>query len=239
MTFSEASRSIRIRWDNAECFVDDAQHLYFDFPINPHEFLSIAERDLTATDEVQALVNGLTNAKRAIDSQVDRVLSALGFSINHKSFKKRFDILRQTGIVAPRIIRKVRDTRNVLEHEYNCPVRKDVEDALDIATLFVLAVDRVFLLFPLDIIVYNEEDENEDEGCFPKNCLMIQFKNEHEPPFFEVILKQDSKNEVPIPIRPKNNFYILIARLFIAIQREADVDGAKRAIASEIKEMPQ
>ena len=116
--------------------------------INPHDFISFAERDIAGTDETQALVNCLTNAKRAIDAQVDGVLSALGFSVKRRSFKRRFDILRDIGVVAPRIIRKVRHARNLLEHDYVCPERKEVEDALDIATLFVLAIDRVFLLFP-------------------------------------------------------------------------------------------
>ena len=232
MTLTEASKSIGVRWEAAECYVNDFDDLIFDFPINPHDFLSFAEKDLNSTNEVHSLVNCLTNAKRAIDSQVDRVLSALGFSIKHKSFKTRFDIFRGTGIVAPRIIRKVRAARNLLEHEYNRPVRNDVEDALDIATLFVLATDRLFLQFPIDVYVYNKEEEN-DEGFIPKNCLNIYFKD--EPPFFGVDVRKESKKEVSIEIHPEDQFYIHLVNLFIAIQREVYVDDAKKTIASMIK----
>lgn len=151
MTFSDVVKLLGIRWREAEYYINDTQDIYLDFPINPNDFLSFAEKDIANANEIHALVNCLTNAKRAVDAQVNRVLSVLGFSYKHLSFHKRFAILRDIGIVAPRIIQKMIIARNLLEHEYTCPKRQDVEDALDISTLFVQAVDRIFLLFPLEV----------------------------------------------------------------------------------------
>jgi hypothetical protein len=231
MTLKDASKSLGIRWnDGALYLIDDEQHLYFDFPINPSDFLSFAEKDIASPNEAQGLVNCLTNSKRAIDSQVDRVLSALGFSIRRKSFKSRFEILRDIGIVAPRIIRKVRDIRNKLEHEYRRPERKDVEDALDIATLFVSATDRVFLLFPLTVYIYNPEDEHEDSTRLPINFLKLRFKEEEDSPFFEVDVCRNSETETTFGIHLKDHFYIPLIKYFTALQREINVSEISREI---------
>ncbi|MCD6334525.1 MAG: hypothetical protein J7M27_04260 [Candidatus Latescibacteria bacterium] len=162
-----------------------------------------------------------------------RVLSALGFSVKRRSFKRRFDILRDIDVVAPRIIRKVRDARNLLEHDYVCPERKEVEDALDIATLFVLAIDRVFLLFPLRTYVYNE-DEPDYIKFVPSDCLLIEFKEEEVSPLFNVDIRRDSETVGSITVDASDQYFVPIIRLFIAIQRDGDIEGAKGTIASMI-----
>jgi hypothetical protein len=50
---------------------------------------------------------------------------------------RKLDFISQGGVVAPRTLRKVNALRNCLEHDYATPSRQEVEDALDIATLFV------------------------------------------------------------------------------------------------------
>ncbi len=53
------------------------------------------------------------------------------------NFPGRLEKLQALGVLAPRIIRKIVQLRNVLEHEYYLPKRAEVEDALDVTALFI------------------------------------------------------------------------------------------------------
>ena len=114
--------------------------LYREYEITPEDFLSFAEKDILQGD-VRGLVNGLSNAKRAIDCQVETLLACFGLP-SVRSFPKKMDILTEIGVIAPRIVTKVIRARNYLEHEYRQPEKEQVEDAVDVATLFVTALGR-------------------------------------------------------------------------------------------------
>jgi hypothetical protein len=60
------------------------------------------------------------------------------------SFPGRLETLRTLGLVAPRIVRKIVQLRNLLEHEFHLPKVNEVEDALDIASLFVASLRPYF-----------------------------------------------------------------------------------------------
>ncbi|MEA2075447.1 MAG: hypothetical protein U9O85_06905 [Euryarchaeota archaeon] len=45
--------------------------------------------------------------------------------------------MQKGGIIAPQILKKINDKRNLLEHEFKKPSLEQVEDALDVATLFI------------------------------------------------------------------------------------------------------
>ncbi|MCM8558529.1 MULTISPECIES: hypothetical protein [Pseudomonas] len=60
---------------------------------------------------------------------------------------KKIERLRALGLLAPSLLRKVVDMRNILEHEYPTPELKNVEDALDIASLFVMSASALFIPF--------------------------------------------------------------------------------------------
>lgn len=60
---------------------------------------------------------------------------------------KKIERLRALGLLAPSLLRKVVDMRNILEHEYPTPELKNVEEALDIASLFVMSASALFIPF--------------------------------------------------------------------------------------------
>lgn len=140
--------------------LDSGATLDHHFEISPEDFLAFAESDLAAASR-QGLINALSNAKRAIDSQVDKVLSCFGLNSRH-NFPKKMETLREMGIVAPRIVNKVVRARNYLEHEYKCPDLEQVEDAIDIATLFVGSLDRALHFFPEQFEFGSLLDQNVD-----------------------------------------------------------------------------
>ena len=123
------------------------------YEITPHDFLSFAEKDILQ-DDVRGFVNGLSNAKRAIDCQVEKLLAGLGLP-SARSFPKKMALLTELGVIAPRIVTKVVRTRNYLEHEYRKPEKEQVEDAVDVATLFVAALERSLDIFLSEFVVGN------------------------------------------------------------------------------------
>ncbi len=119
------------------------------FEISPKEFHKLAESDLEASYN-NHLLNSLTNTKRAIDSQLDSLLIAFGLYKRSKKerwkFPKKIQFFNDMGIISPRILNKINNKRNLLEHEYKNPSKEEVEDALDVAELFIYCTDKY--LFP-------------------------------------------------------------------------------------------
>lgn len=138
--------SMDLDCERLSVYWDSGSRLSFKQEVEPVEFLKFSEDDLLRGDK-QGLVNALTNAKRAIDSQVDRVFGCLGVS-KKRNFPQKIRILQDMGLIAPRIITKVSNLRNLLEHEYKLPSKEQVEDAVDIANLFVFALESSLYNFP-------------------------------------------------------------------------------------------
>ncbi len=109
--------------------------------LGPRDFLNYAIQDSLALEDERNRINCLGNCKRAIDSQVNRIIGSVGFfPLARKqrwSIPRKLDFLAESGFVAPRILRRLNQLRNNLEHEFDPPSREQVEDALDIATLFI------------------------------------------------------------------------------------------------------
>jgi hypothetical protein len=127
-------------------FFDTGGQLRRDVEIEPQEFLELAEEDLDRGG-ASALLNAITNAKRAIHCQVDYVLDCLGYDSHQLPTAKKFALFERFGFVAPRILKRVTEQRNVLEHEYRRPTFEQVADAVDVAALFVEAVARHLRVF--------------------------------------------------------------------------------------------
>ena len=85
-----------------------------DFEISPLNFLKYAEYDLTAKYD-HHLVNSLSNTKRAIDSQLDSLLTGFGLSERAKkwNFPKKIEFLNNIGVISPRILTKINKKRNL------------------------------------------------------------------------------------------------------------------------------
>lgn len=110
------------------------------FEINAHQFQEFALED-SKSDSIHSRVNALSNVKRAIECRIDELLYGLCLHVKSEkeqwNFPRKLKALSEVGIIAPRILEKVNRQRNRLEHEYIQPTKEDVEDALDVASLFL------------------------------------------------------------------------------------------------------
>lgn len=131
----------------------------FNLKTSPVEFLSLAEDDYQRGG-LSALVNATTNAKRAIVSQMDQLLISFGYDSFRWNVPRKVEKLRALGLLAPSLLRKAVTLRNLLEHEYETPSLSEVEEALDVASLFVLSATGMFIPFDdvLEFSLYGTSD---------------------------------------------------------------------------------
>jgi len=127
-----------------------------DLKISPIEFLTLAEEDFERGG-LAALVNATTNVKRAIVGQLDQLLISFGYPSLRWNVPKKIERVRALGLLAPSLLRKVVNMRNFLEHEYATPELKNVEEALDIASLFVMSASAMFVPFD-DVLEFSSPE---------------------------------------------------------------------------------
>ena len=220
----------------------------FDYstPLKPVEYLTFAEKDLRLGGP-RGLVNALANAKRAIDCQIFNLLSSLGIPEPY-SFPGRLNALQALGLLAPRVIRKIVQLRNILEHEYYLPKVDEVEDAIDITALFVGTLKPFFGggSYMQSAWIADEGSTN-PRGEFTKTETHTMWRHDSEPEFtfsrgiyldseigkkrITLALVHENVKVGEIAIAPKDPSYIELQGLLLRAEVENfaySVAGAKR-----------
>jgi hypothetical protein len=115
--------------------------------LQPRDFLNFASADSALLAAERNRINCLGNCKRAIDSQIDLLISQLGFfplaRRQRWNIPRKLEFISRRGVVAPRILRRVTELRNRLEHDFSLPSQSQVEDVFDVAALFVSYAELV------------------------------------------------------------------------------------------------
>ncbi len=132
------------------------------FEVKPHEYISFAEKDLELND-TRGRISALSNTKRALDCQIDSLIYAFGLhNLPKKKLRNipcKFELIKDLGIIAPRILSKINSFRNLVEHEFVRPSQEQVEDFYDIVHLFLLSTEKYILNFPNFCQIENDERE--------------------------------------------------------------------------------
>lgn len=132
------------------------------FDITPKEYISFAEEDANEKT-VRGCVNALSNAKRAMDAQIDLLLIAFLLDEHAKkknwNIPKKLSVLTELGIVAPRILSKFNRLRNLVEHEFVKPDQGTVEDFIDVVLLFIESTR-------LHLVDFLDDAQIEAEGVY-------------------------------------------------------------------------
>lgn len=155
---------------------------------SPMDFLSLAEDDFQCGG-LSASVNATTNAKRAIVCQLDQLLTSLGYPSGRWNVPKKIQKLQTLGLLAPGILRRVVDMRNILEHEYLTPDEASVEEALDIAGLFVMSVSAMFNPFDDELQFSFYDGDNSDK---PSSFLAVGLVREERGVFYKAYASESN-----------------------------------------------
>ncbi|GAE27476.1 hypothetical protein JCM9140_3624 [Halalkalibacter wakoensis JCM 9140] len=157
-----------IKWNSFIVELDGNSYVDLEiFELTPEDFVSFSETNFSEGSR-EGLIDALSNAKRAIDCQVDWILSYLGY--DYKNFKdEKYSYLGEVILdfeselnikincslklrfiqaleIAPAfLVSKIRNIRNEMEHNYISPNEHEVREAIDIAKLFVNATQNIVL----------------------------------------------------------------------------------------------
>lgn len=214
-------------------------------PIKPSEYLSFAEKDFRL-GSTRGLVNSLTNSKRAIDCEIFNVLSALSIPEPY-SFPARLEKLQSLGLLAPRLIRRVVQLRNLLEHQYHKPSASEVEDALDIAAMFMETLKPYFAGSSyMESAWLADQGSTNPRGEIVKTKTHTMWRHDSDPEFTfargiyvdselgskQVILSLVHENiEVGVQLlEPKDAGYIEVQAFLLRAQIEGNIYGRTGAM---------
>lgn len=159
------------------------------FDINPKDFLRFAKFDFSQKDE-RGLINSLTNSKRAIDCQIDEVLSKFG--VNQDNFKEATDkfiahfhftndipnklkFIQALNFAPSLLISRTRNLRNRLEHLYQKPSENEVNEALDVADLFIRSVSSYLKMQTEEFTITDEKNYDAKKPRHCKNGIAFSF----------------------------------------------------------------
>lgn len=222
------------RWHQPVFDLKSMIQIQYTTDLKPADYLRFAAKDLEQ-DLEHFHINALGNAKRAIDCTVDNLLSGFGLK-RPRSFPAKLEVVQSLGLLAPRIVRKVVRVRNLLEHEYYRPSVSEVEDAVDIATLFVEVAARPFRKFMDTYFIADEtssqslgpeaikkavlEDAAPFEGYTFTESIFVEYDEEGHRFFFDLVSGNCCLREITIPI--KHPLYPKL--IAFTIQHDADHD---------------
>ena len=237
---TEIINNIELDWSNTFIQWESGSPLEYSFDIHPVTFLKFAYKDLQNRDNY-GIVNAVTNAKRAIDCEVDRFITSIGYTPdklpkNARDFNKRynqlygsvevpqkFQLLRSLGIAPITLISKIREIRHLLEHQYQLPKESEAAEAVEIAELFICAVDYSLNNFRDMVSIFDNEKElheghhtdalllNYDDGAF----TFIGYKNKKQI------------NEInDIIIKNTDSLFLETLRFVFAVGTDRNIDFA-------------
>lgn len=177
--------------------------------ILPVEFLALAEDALARGPD--GLVDAVANAQRAARAQVKYALGCLGLEAKRRKIKQQMEVLSQVGMLAPRLLRKISAPRNLMEHQYRRPSEEEAEDAVDIASLFVEATNRVLQNF--------EEMFSFDQKVGKKyqHKFMFWFK---ESKVYSITLVEGPDHSHVIELPADDPLFVPIHKFAVALSRE-------------------
>jgi hypothetical protein len=188
------------------------------FDTLPSEFISFAEIDLESSFP-HKFINALSNAKRALDCQADRLLKLTGFyQDSQKKFwglPKKLELIQEFEIIAPRILNKINRQRNLMEHQYVKPDPEQVLDFLDVVSLFIASTEQ-YINF-INKITYVNFGDDPDLENFAEVEIIIDNLN------YKILIgTYDNSIEKAIDFEISKNdpFYIEVFKRHLRINRE-------------------
>jgi hypothetical protein len=112
-----------------------------EFNLRPKNFLSFSELDLNGEHSLHSLVNATGNLKRAMDCELDTLMSVLGLDDLYRRKRlgvdKKLGFLERSGVFKASSLDRINKLRNRLEHHYETPSIEDVQVYFDLVAAFI------------------------------------------------------------------------------------------------------
>ncbi|MCD9528070.1 hypothetical protein [Photobacterium carnosum] len=199
--------------------------LEFPFEIHAQYFLNIAEEDLS-TNDLRGNINALTNAKRAIDCQVEAIIEVLSLK-KAKQFPAKLEKINEIGLVAPRILKRLNKLRNALEHDFVSPSRDEVEDFIDVASLFIELSNGLFRMYAWQFAVYDKRTYGDNSG--------FQVNLNRDDNTMEINMYKTNGKVATYVVRPGEHEYIPLVKLAIKTDWGDSIETDEQLIQNMIQ----
>lgn len=157
---------------NPSQLLDEAVDLYEwgsiverDNPLSAQKYFEFSQDDLSDGVAPRNLINALSNAKKSLHIRLEDI--CLGFGLvnaRKKNFPQLINYIRECGIVAPKILNRINNQRNAVEHDYLVPTEDEVSIFIDVVCLFLAATDRWIKNQPSAFDYYDSEKTSELKG---------------------------------------------------------------------------
>lgn len=203
----------------------------------PDDYLAFAKKNTRSLD-IQNRVEGISNSKRAIDCQIDFLVSSLGYDYklfntgkgykNTRQFINEFyeghqnegvtdklKLLNILGLAPTLIISNIRKLRNLVEHEYKIISEYEVKTAVEVADLFINSSNRK-LEFSHPILHIGNTKRKEHSFYSTLESPYIEFNtlafNDEPTIKIRYVRNDDFMNldNLILQIKPDDKFYIEI-----------------------------
>ena len=241
MTLKQLLSQLQIDWKDSIIDSSAGSLPQTRFDLEPRNFLIFAKEDYKE-QSIRGGVNALTNAKRAIDSQLDKILLSFGFNPFEKLPRNIIDYIKDNqqavvdtspkvqlmqilGIAPINFISKIRRLRNALEHEYKAPTPELVLDGIELAELFLGSTDRIFNNFPFEIVLGNEETMYDEDDRF-NICVHITLNDASKIYTIEAIHQGKIIDQADLP--PVSPIYPHLLKFILSITISHDIQESLR-----------
>lgn len=233
----------KIDWSNLTVGYWSGTRLFPSYELSPETFLNYAELDFKSGG-TRGYINALSNAKRAMDCQVDGILAILGFSPDalrrqvgrdltatiegdspQSSLPFNYRFLESLGGVTPGLVERIRHLRHDLEHRFQRPTKRAVREAIDVASLFVAATKGLTIDFCDQFSI-----DSRNTGGNILHRLMINLAAEDPDPHAEArFVTLPKTEEFPlVRILPNHAAYYWAVRIGLVMGEQADVQPLVR-----------
>lgn len=200
-------------------------YLEFPFEIHAQHFLDIAEEDLLSND-LRGNINALTNAKRAIDCQVEAIIEVLSLR-KARQFPVKLERINEIGLVAPRVLKRLNKLRNALEHDFVSPSRDEVEDFIDVASLFIELSNGLFRMYACQFAVYDQQTHGNKNG--------FQVNLNRDDNSMEVNMYKTNGKVATYIVNPGEDEYIPLVKLAIKTDWGDSIETDEQLIQNMIE----
>ena len=169
----EVLKTLKLDFTSAIIELDNGLETDKPFELSPRDFLRFAKSDLKQND-LKGNINALTNAKRAIDCQIDSALTTFGIDcknipetsneiiqfteFTNEDLAYKLKIIRALDFAPSGLISRTRTLRNKLEHNFQVPHRDEVKDAIELAEFFLLSLDSHLNLIENEFYITDQQN---------------------------------------------------------------------------------
>lgn len=206
------------------------------FEVSSHEFLSFAKEDFSENTK-RGLLNALTNAKRAIDCQIDTILRSIGFAHddspqNVKDFVAWYEskegavdaplklkLIRALGMAPTGLIANARTLRNKLEPYYEAPDANDVKATVELAELFIGTTQNKLRSFVEEFTVGDGADMLNEHQQFNR-CIYISYQNDEAK--FKLCAFSPEQSQLEVEIDSADSSYLHLVKVCMTLDTDLD-----------------